>query len=572
MEDRPRVYGWPTSKNGYTIQEVPSGTKRFRKAIVIGAGASGLSFAKFQQERMIDFECVIYEKNDEVSGTWTENRYPGCACDIPSVTYQYPWELKIWSRFYAYAPEILEYFKHVADKHGLRKFIKLQHEVIHAQWDNQSGKWCVKVRNLTDGTEFDDTADVLVNASGIFNYWQWPNIKGRKDFKGIVVHSANYPTDLDLAGKRVAVVGTGASGLQLTAALQPVVSHLYTWIRSGTWITSSFGSTFAGPDGGNFQYSKEQKEKFIHKPDVYLKYIKDVEKSLSDPLAVLKNTPITHYAQEFSLSLMKDKLRDHPDLLEALTPTTFPVGCKRRTPGNGYLEAITQSNVTTYCKASLDELTEEGFIDPNGNKVEIDAIVFATGFNTTWVPRFPIIANGKNLQDIYAENALSYMGVAAPYMPNYFTFYGPYSPIGQSSVLPMMDVFSRWILQMIEKMQIEDIKSLTPKKTVIEDYGEHTKLLIKRFVWDAPCRSWMKAGSIETPPSSYAGTRTQVMELLAQPRFEDFDIEYKNQNRWQWLGNGFSIHDVDGSDNTWFWGTLKESIVAKASSEQKNGF
>lgn len=289
-----------------------------------------------------------------------------------------------------------------------------------------------------------------------------------------------------------------------------MASHLYTWIRSGTWITSSFGSTFAGEDGGNFDYSKEQKEKFTSNADEYVEYIKQVEQSLSDPLAILKNTPITNYSREFSSKLMGDKLRDRPDLLKALTPTTFPVGCKRRTPGNGYLEAIVQPNVTSYCKASLDELTEEGFIDPSGNRVEVDAIILATGFNTSWVSRFPIIAKGKNLQDIYTQTPLSYMGVAAPHMPNYFTYYGPYSPIGQSSVLPMMDVFSRWILQLIEKMQVEDIKSYTPKQGAIEDYGQHTKLLIQRTVWDAPCRSWMKAGSIETPPSSYAGTRTQV--------------------------------------------------------------
>jgi cation diffusion facilitator CzcD-associated flavoprotein CzcO len=331
-----------------------------------------------------------------------------------------------------------------------------------------------------------------------------------KEFKGVVAHSANYPADLDLTGKRVAVVGTGASGLQLTAALQSKTSRLYTWIRSGTWITSSFGSTFAGPDGGNFEYSEGQKQNFIQNPKEYLKYIKDVEDSLSDPLAVLKRTPVTRVVQEFSESLMKEKLRDRPDLLEALTPKTFGVGCKRRTPGNGYLEAIVQPNVTTYCRASLQELTEKGFIDPDGNEVEIDALILATGFNTTWVPRFPIIARGKNLQDIYTEKALSYIGVAAPSMPNYFTFYGPYSPIGQASVLAMMDHFSKWILQMIEKMQVEDIKSVIPKQPVIDDYGEHTKLLIKRFVWDEPCRSWMKAGSIDTPPSSYAGTRTQV--------------------------------------------------------------
>ncbi|EXJ87185.1 hypothetical protein A1O3_04144 [Capronia epimyces CBS 606.96] len=557
MEERPKVYGWPTTnENGYTIQEVPYGTKRPRKAIVIGAGASGLDFAKFQQDLLKNFECVIYEKNDEVSGTWTENRYPGCACDIPSVTYQYTWEHKVWSQFYSGAKEILGYFQHVADKYDLRKYIKLRHQVNHAQWDEDTGKWTVKVKNLADGSEFEDSAEILINASGIFNYWEWPKMKGIDKYKGILVHSANYPEGLELDGKRIAVVGTGASGLQLTAALQPKASHLYTWVRTGTWITSSYGSNMAGPDGGNFTYTEEQKKRFIEDPEYYLKYVKEVEAQLSDPLAVLKDTPITKLAQEFSAVLMRQKLRGRDDLLEALTPTTFPVGCKRRTPGNGYLEALVQPNVTTYCKVGLDEITEKGFLDPQGREVEVDAIILATGFNTTWVPRFPIIANGKNLQDLYRQDALSYLGVAAPQMPNYFTFYGPYSPIGQGSILAMMDVFTHWMLQMIDKMQTEDIKSFVPKQDVIDEYGEHTKLLIQRFVWDAPCRSWMKSGSIESPPSSYAGTRTQAMEILEKPRFEDFEIKYKNRNRWQFLGNGFSLRDIDGRDITWFWGLV----------------
>lgn len=156
------------------------------------------------------------------------------------------------------------------------------------------------------------------------------------------------------------------------------------------------------------------------------------------------------------------------------------------------------------------ELTPNGFIDPDGNEVQVDAIVLATGFNTTWIPRIPILANGKNLQDEYIKNPLSYLGVAAPYMPNYFTFYGPYSPIGQGSVLAMMDVFAKYIIQVVEKMQIEDIKSVTPKQSVIEAYGEHTRLLVKRFVWDTPCRSWMKGGDLNGAPSTFAGTRAQA--------------------------------------------------------------
>jgi hypothetical protein len=170
--------------------------------------------------------------------------------------------------------------------------------------------------------------------------------------------------------------------------------------------------------------------------------------------------------------------------------------------------------VTTYCGANLTELSPRGFIDPDGNEIEVDAIILATGFNTTWIPRIPIIANGQNLQDVYTKNPLSYLGVAAPHIPNYFTFYGPYSPIGQGSVLAIMDVFAKYIVKVVEKIQIEDIKCMTPKLSVIADYGEHTRLLVKRFVWDSPCRSWMKGGDLHGAPSSYAGTRAQAYVAL----------------------------------------------------------
>ncbi|OCK73333.1 FAD/NAD-P-binding domain-containing protein [Lepidopterella palustris CBS 459.81] len=555
LADRPRVYGWETTNEaGYTINEVPSGTKRHLKVIVAGAGASGINFAKFQQDDLDNVETVIYEKNAEVSGTWIENQYPGCACDIPSVIYQYTWEPKIWSKYYSDAPEILEYFKSVVDKYNLRKYIKLRHRIDRAEWDEKRAKWIVSVSNLEDGTTFDDECDVFLNCGGIFNYWQWPDIKGLKDYQGVLAHSAAYPVGLDLKGKRVAVIGTGASGIQLTAHIQKVASHLYTWIRTPTWITPGYASKYAGPNGGNFEYTEEQKKRFAEDPEYYRKYRKAIERELTDWNAIHKNTPSSNLAREYAIKTMTEKLKGRPDLLDALTPRNFPVGCKRPTPGNGYLEALVADNVTAFCNESLSELTEQGFIDPDGKEVEVDVIVLATGFNTSWISRFPIIANGVNLQDVYRERPISYLGVAAPHMPNYFTMYGPYGPLGQSSLLPTMEFLSRYIIHVLKKMQIEDIKTITPKLHVIEAMGEHADLTIKRLVWDAPCRSWMKGGKLDGKPMTFAGSRTQYFELVETPRYEDYDITYRSRNMWAWLGNGFSLRDLDGRDPTWFWG------------------
>jgi cation diffusion facilitator CzcD-associated flavoprotein CzcO len=243
LNSLPNTYGWPTeNERGYKLQEHPSGFQRPMRVIVLGAGASAISFAKFAQEELRNVEVVLYEKNDDVGGTWLENRYPGCACDVPSVTYQFVWEPYIWSRFYAGSAEIQQYLRFVVDKYGLWKYIKLQHQIERADWDDSDGKWNISVQ--TQGKSFVDQCDVFINAGGPLNYWEWPKIDGLESFKGVKAHSADYPKGIDLKGKRVAVAGIGSSGIQIIAAIQKEVSHLYCWVRSPTYVVGGFGTKY----------------------------------------------------------------------------------------------------------------------------------------------------------------------------------------------------------------------------------------------------------------------------------------------------------------------------------------
>ncbi|KEF56739.1 uncharacterized protein A1O9_06929 [Exophiala aquamarina CBS 119918] len=539
-KERPAIYGWEnTSSSGYKIDEVPSGLKRPLRVVVVGAGAAGINFAKFAQDRLENVNLTVYDRNKEVGGTWTENVYPGCACDIPSVTYQYTWEPKVWSKYYSEAPEILQYFVDITHKYGLRKYIKLQHTIDKAEWDDQLGKWNLHITSLEESRSFHDQCDVLINAGGILNYWKWPNVKGIEKYKGIKAHTAAYPKDLDLKGKRVAVVGTGSSGIQLITKLQPQVEKLYTWIRTPTWMTAGYAQAHAGPDGGNFEYPEEMRKRFAEDPEWYLKYRKTIEYEMSDFMFVHKNTPALNAANKFALADMQRRLASRPDLMHTLIPKVFPLGCRRPTPGNGYLEALISKNVSVFLAEALDEITEEGFKDPSGNEIQVDALLFATGFDTTWVPRFPIISYGSNLQDVYAEDPLGYFGVAAPEVPNYLTFYGPYGPAGQGSVLPMIEFMSRYHMQWIEKLQTERIKSFAPKRAVVDEYGAHADV-------------WHKRTMI------YSGV-THVgcsMELISSLRPEDFNITYQCKNRWNFLGNGFTQRDVNGKDITWYMGLV----------------
>ncbi|KIW81124.1 hypothetical protein Z517_04147 [Fonsecaea pedrosoi CBS 271.37] len=557
-ENYPALYNWPTTnENGYSINEVPSGTARKLRIICAGAGASGINLAKFAQDRLQNVDLVIYEKNNDVAGTWWENKYPGCACDIPSVTYQFSWNPEVWSKYYAEASEIFAYFKGVVDKFDLWKYIKFSHEVQRADWDEETGLWNLKIRDLATGVEIDEQCDIFVNAMGFLNKWKWPDIQGLHSFKGILTHSAAWPDDLDLKGKRVAVVGNGSSGIQIVANIQKDVSKLYTWVRTPTWMTAGFAQKYAGENGTNFEYSEEQKKRFRNDPDYYLKYRKSVEVEMVRGFYVFhKNTPDSMAAMKFAHTEMTGRLKGHEKLAEALIPKTFPVGCKRPTPGNGYLEALIEENVQVYCQGGLSQITPKGFIDPDGVEQEVDVIICATGFDTSWVPRFPIVANGINLQDLYAKKPIGYLGVGAPSMPNYFTFYGPYGPLGQGSAMPMIELFASYIVQMVRKIQLEDIKSITPKTEMIDQYAEHADLFNKRTVYDAPCRSWFKGGTIDGRIMLHPGTRLQYMELLSSPRYEDYHIKYRHGNAWYWLGNGFSMRDLDGRDLTFYLGLV----------------
>ena len=269
------------TKQDYTVLESPSRASRRLKVITIGAGASALNFAHEVSTSDLDIDLVCYEKNPEIGGTWFENKYPGCACDIPSVNYQLSWAPAVWSTYYSTAPEILAYFKKVADDHGLRKYIRLSHKIVEAVWNEVSQEWLVKVEDLTTGRVISDRCNVLINAAGVLNKWKWPAIKGRETFKGPMLHSANWDDSVSLEGKKVAVIGGGSSAVQIVPNIQPIVGSMKCFVRSTSWVTAGFGQRFAGKEGKNFEYSEAQKEIFKNDPEKYLKYRKNIESELN---------------------------------------------------------------------------------------------------------------------------------------------------------------------------------------------------------------------------------------------------------------------------------------------------
>ncbi|OAG37868.1 hypothetical protein AYO21_07974 [Fonsecaea monophora] len=555
---RPELYGWPTqNERGYRILEQPFNTKRPIRVIHIGAGASGICFAKFHETMTENVTIQLYEKNSDIGGTWLENRYPGCACDIPSATYQFTWAPNPdWTHYYSTSPEIWRYFKDVVEKHDLAKYIKLNHEVIGAEWNEEEGLWHVSVRDA-NGQVFEDTCNVLLNGTGILNKWKWPDIQGLDSFQGTLMHSAHYTEDFDLTNKRVAVIGAGSSGIQIIAAITSQVKELYCWVRSPTWVTAGFGQKFAGPDGGNFEYTEEEKEQFRKNPDKFLRYSKLIETELNQRFKyILKGTPEAVSSIEFSRKEMCEKLGGDAKLIDAIVPKDFGVGCRRPTPGPGFLEALREPHVTVFVK-SIGSITEKGFIDHEGVEHEVDVIICATGFDTSFVPRFSVVANGVNIQDMWRKELLCYLSVAAPSIPNFWVAGGPYGPLGHGSILPLIETWMKYFIQCINKIQVDRIKSLTAKESISRAFKEHADLLLQRTAWTQGCSSWFKQGKTEGPVSIFPGSRITYIEILETPRYEDYDITYLNpSNPMEILGNGFSTREFNGKDLSHYLGLI----------------
>ncbi|KAL2419678.1 FAD-binding monooxygenase tazF [Exophiala dermatitidis] len=534
----------------YEVTEKPLGEPRKLRVITIGAGASGLNMARQIESHMKNVEHIIYEKNEDVGGTWFENRYPGCACDIPSHNYQFTWEPNPdWSTFYSAAPEILSYFKSLATKYELYRYIKLRHKVAEAVWHDETSRWLLKIEDMTTGQIVDDWCDFLINGAGILNNWKWPDIPGLHSFKGTLVHSANWPKDVDLKGKTVAVLGCGSSAVQIVPTIQPEVKDLVTFIRSPTWITAGYAQSKAGPGGSNFHFSEEQKQKFRADPKSYLEYRKDIEHELNSRFKfIIKDSPEQEEARQFSVYEMKTKLGHDPRLVKHLIPN-FAVGCRRPTPGNGYLEALTQPNVRVVTD-HIEKVVEEGIVLKTGETIKVDVFICATGFDISFFPRFPLIGRGGvSLADQWKEKPEGYLSLAVNNFPNYFMFLGPSSPAGHGSILPIIEHATKYMVNVMKKAQTQGIRSLAPTKAAVDDFNVHVTTYMKRTAWTTACRSWFKNGKIDGPVVAlHPGSRIHWFHMLDRPRYEDFEIQTFSRNRFQYLGNGFSTREAPGVD------------------------
>lgn len=254
---------------------------------------------------------------------------------------------------------------------------------------------------------------------------------------------------------------------------------------------------------------------------------------------------------------MSRRLGHDARLIDDIIPKTFSVGCRRPTPGPGYLEALTTPNTTVYT-TDLGGIYADGFLTADGAQVPVDVIICATGFDTSFRPRFPIVGlDGVDVRDAWATHPLSYLSVGVPRIPNYFLYIGPYGPLGHGAILPIVELLTRYLIRVVKKMRREHIRRLSPSVAATQAFGEHADLFLQRTAWAGPCRSWFKQGKMDGSVVMWPGSRLHYLDALEEPRFEDYEIEYFAGNRFGYLGNGFSSREFDGSDITYYMGALK---------------
>ncbi|OAL43426.1 FAD/NAD(P)-binding domain-containing protein [Pyrenochaeta sp. DS3sAY3a] len=566
---------------GYSALEQPMYSDRKLRVIATGAGATGIQAARLIGQLMENCDLVVYEKNSGVGGTWRVSQYPGCACDIPSHCYQFYWNRNPnWSSFYSPATEILQYLEDTVDKFDLKGFFKFEHEVIGCDWNADEGMWHCRIRR-PDGTEFVDKAHFLLNTSGPISILKWPDIQHLDKFEGKLMHTGSWDSSYDLAGKKVAVIGSGSSAVQVVPSIQPGSGwRNFELCTVASLVNARILSKVCRPGRSQLQMhvgpeqwqerdcadvctdTAEQKEQFRNDPALLEKYIRMVEEDLGGRYPMQNQDSEVQKVARRNMEIRMRQAVDVPAISNHIIPT-FGLGCRRLSPGDDYMRSFKKGNVH-FVPHAVARLNEHGIVDVTGAEHPVDVVICATGYDTGFVPRFPV--NGRSGMDLKSFNngfPRSYNGIMTPFFPNFAYVPGPGSPGSHGGVFAIVEWQLRWVCKMLKKMQRELIKTIEPKESVAEEHYYHQHALMKRLVYSQPCASWYKNGRIVGPVcAQYPGSRLHWHEFLRKVRYEDFEIEYCYGNRFAYLGNGYTREDIEGHNLTWYFDILNRSELA----------
>ncbi len=493
--------------------------------LVIGAGLTGLLAAVKLREAGYNF--TVIEKNPEIGGTWWENTYPGCAVDTPSHFYSYSFELNPdWSHYTPNGPEFQRYLLGVTEKYDLRPHIAFNTSVTECRFVESSGRWRVTVEDALGGRVIE--ANAVINAHGPLNRWKYPAIKGLEDFAGTVMHTAAWDHSVSLKGKRVALLGTGASGVQVGSAIAGEVSHLTVLQRSRHWLMPNY--YIEVPEAVRWaqrhipHYAEWLRFRaFWFAADGLFENIR-IDPHWPHPERAI--SALNDGVREYCLQNYRAKLADRPDLLEKLLPD-YPVFGKRIVMDINWLDTLCRDNVTLEIDG-IDRVEANAIVLADGRRIEVDAIVCATGFDTAnMVGTMEVIGrDGRNLRDEWQDDPRAYLGVAVPGYPNYFLTVGPNSApnhAGGQNITSESQI--HYILECLELLRHRGATALEPTVAACDLFNAEVNEALNGLIWLHP----------SAPQSYYKNARGRnVMScpyrlvdywwMTRAPKAEDFEF------------------------------------------------
>ncbi|MFJ6012787.1 flavin-containing monooxygenase [Streptomyces sp. NPDC092952] len=447
------------------------------RVAVIGSGFGGLGAAvRLRREGITDF--VVLERADSVGGTWRDNSYPGCACDVPSHLYSFSFAPNPdWPRTFSGQRHIRAYLEHVADTFGLRPHIRLGHEVTVMRWDGTELRWVIETAN---GTTL--TADLVVSACGPLSDPKMPDIPGLADFPGKVFHSARWDHGTDLTGKRVAVVGTGASAIQIVPAIQPKVGRLTLFQRTPPWVMPRMDRRISGV------------ERWLHRT---LPVTGTARRGLLWGIRELQVGAFTKHPNELGLveriakGNMARAIKD-PALRAKLTPS-YRIGCKRILLSNTYYPALAQPNADVVA-AGLTEVRGSTLVASDGTETEADVIIFGTGFHVTDMPIAERVvgAEGITLAEHWKDGVQSLRGATVSGFPNWLSIIGPNTGLGNSSMILMIESQLNYLADYVRQLDVLGGRvALDARPSALGAWNRRVQDRMRRTVWNTGgCDSW----------------------------------------------------------------------------------
>ena len=456
---------------------------RLPRVVIVGSGFSGLCLGiRLKQTGLASF--TILEKAERIGGTWRENTYPGAACDLMSFAYCFSFEQKTdWSRKWSPQEEILAYMDHCAEKYRILPHVRFGCEVLGARFDASAGLW--RIRTRQGGVESELEAELLVSGVGQLHRPVSPKIPGLEEFEGEVFHSAEWSHAVDLAGKRVGVIGNGASAIQFIPEIAPRVERLSVFQRTPNWMIPR----------GDRAYGEAEKRRFTRFPWLarLYRWLIWARQELLFPVMV-GHPRFAERTRRMALENLHAHVHD-PALREALTPD-YPIGGKRILIHDDYYPALVRPNVELVT-SPIDHAEPEGLVCEDGRHYPFDVLILATGFDTNsfLAPLAIQGPDGRLLDQEWKDGAEAYLGISVAGFPNLFMMYGPNTNLGHNSIVFMLECQTRTILACIRALRERDLDWLDVRRDVMDAWDARVQQELARTVWAAPDRSWYKTAA-----------------------------------------------------------------------------